>query len=352
MERPLVKQSFFQRIFKQLPKENAVIALNNLLAIMPLKDIEINHISEIEKKYKVNLLKSYYLNLEEFYAVVLNYFLKDKILSQEEAESLKKLKEILGLSDTSISYLHEQIGAMIYKELFEEVVSDGKITLQESRFLEDLENKLKLPNSITKKISEEVRTKYMKDYIAQILANQKFSPNDEREMQSLARNLNLNIQLENSTLQQLEKLKHYWVLENLDLPHFDVEISLQKGEKCYFTTKNVNWYEVKKPRNVVQLTTYSVNLKFIKNLFLNKNLKVVHSKGLKVLNVGNLYLTDKRIIFDGIEKKSTITFDKIMNIIPYTDGVEIDKIIGNDVILQINESADTFCIILDQLIKK
>ncbi len=85
---------------------------------------------------------------------------------------------------------------------------------------------------------------------------------------------------------------------------------------------------------------------------MNKNLKVVHSKGLKVLNVGNLYLTDKRIIFDGIEKKSTITFDKIMNIIPYTDGVEIDKIIGNDVILQINESADTFCIILDQLIKK
>ena len=76
--------SYFQKLFKQFPQENAVIELNNLLATKAIFDISQNEIQEIEKKYELSLHKEFRLNIEEFYTVYLNYCLADKILNEEK----------------------------------------------------------------------------------------------------------------------------------------------------------------------------------------------------------------------------------------------------------------------------
>ena len=75
---PLKSRSLMQRVFKQLPKENAVIDLNNLLANQPIQNITVQQIQEIQIRYSVNLQREYELNLKEFYAV---YFQKQECCS-------------------------------------------------------------------------------------------------------------------------------------------------------------------------------------------------------------------------------------------------------------------------------
>lgn len=100
---PLVKASFFQKLFKQSVEQNAVIELNNLLATKSIKSISLEEVIEIEHRYKLTLNDVFRLNLEEFYAVYLNYCLGHYPLSKECIEELEHLKVLLSLDDDCIS---------------------------------------------------------------------------------------------------------------------------------------------------------------------------------------------------------------------------------------------------------
>lgn len=241
---PLAKASFFQKLFKQIPQENAVIELNNLLASKALKDISKNEIKEIEGKYKLSLLREFKLNLEEFYAVYLNHCLADRILNEHELEDLSHLKNILELDEKTINELHARLGKNIYKESFQEAIADGRLSKEEEQFLEKLESTLKLPKELANKISEESRKHYIENYVSKIISDQRLSPHEEQELHAIANSLNVTLDINKQTQEQLNKLKLYWALENLDLPVIDVPITVQKSEVCHLKIPSVNWYEL------------------------------------------------------------------------------------------------------------
>ncbi|MFT4154286.1 hypothetical protein [Parafilimonas sp.] len=353
--RPLVNSSFFQKLFKQFPQENAVIELNNLLATKQIKDISSQEIQNIESKYKLNLVREFKLNLEEFYAVYLNYCLDDKILSEQELTELSHLKIILNLDDKTIDKLHAKLGEIIYKKSFEEAIADGRLTKEEKDFLSKLENTLRLPKELADKISSETRTGFIENYVAQIIADQRLSPDEEQELQTIAKSLNVNIQLNSQTKEQLRKLKLYWALENLNLPIIQPDIVIQKSEVCHIKISNVNWYELRSIRQRVSYSGYSTSFKIAKGFYLRSGSFKPHSYSvdtMKLIDTGTLYLTNKRIIFTGNKKNSNIRIDRILNFTPYSDGVEIGKETGKSPTLQMAQNADVFCIILERLLNE
>ena len=352
---PLAERSFFQKLFRQHPEENAVIELNNLLATKPVKHISSNDIAGIENKYNLSLEQEFKLNLEEFYAVYLNHCLSDKSLSNEELEDLKHLKTILALDDNTIEKLHMKIGEIVYKKSFEEAVADGRLTRDEEAFLSKLENDLKLPKQLAEKISVETRTAFIENYVLNFINDQRLSPDEEREMQAIATSLNVNVQLNEQTKQQLAKLKLYWALENVELPAMQPDITLQRAEKCYIIIPNVNWYELRSVRQRVSYSGYSTSFRVAKGFYLRSGSYKPRSYSvdeMTLIDSGTLYLTNKRIIFTRTKKNSNIRLEKVLSITPYTDGVEIDKETGKTPLLQFNDSADVFCIILERLLRE
>ncbi len=353
--RPLFETSFLQRLFKQSPQENAVVELNNLLATKEISSISKIEISEIEDRYKLSLNKEFKLNLEEFYAVYLNYCLADKILSEQELSELNHLKYILELEDKTINKLHAKIGENIYKKSFQEAVADGRLTKDEKEFLNKLENTLRLPKELADKISSETRIEYIENYVAQIVADQRLSPVEEQELKAIANSLNVNIQLNDQTKEQLRKLKLYWALENLDLPIIQPDIAIQKSEVLHFKIANVNWYELRSVRQRVTYSGYSTSFKVAKGFYLRSGSYRPQSYSvdtMKLIDTGTIYLTNKRIIFTGNKKNSNIRIDKILNFTPYTDGVEIGKETGKSPTLQMKKNADIFCMILERLLNE
>jgi hypothetical protein len=71
-----------------------------------------------------------------------------------------------------------------------------------------------------------------------------------------------------------------------------------------------------------------------------------------LIDKGTLYLTNKRLILTGAKKNANIRLDKILNISPYSDGVEIDKETGKKPVLQFTDRADIFCIMLERLLRE
>lgn len=351
----LSERSFFQKIFKQHPPENAVKEVNNLLASQPLLQISRREIEAVEKKHSVNIKKEFKLNLEEFYAVYLNHCLKDKSLSEDELKELKHLKTILNLDDKSIDTLHAKIGEILYKQSFQEAVSDGRLTKEEEMFLRKLESELRLPKDLANKISNETRRSFMSNHVAQIVADQRLSPDEEREMEAIAASLNIDIKIDDENKEIFDRLKKYWALENLELESVNADIALQRNEHCYVFIRNVHWHELRSVRKRVTYSGYATSFKVAKGFYLRSGSYKPQSFStdeMKLIDSGVLYLTNKRIIFTGFKKNSNIKLDKILSITPYTNGVEINKETGKSLTLTLPERPDVFCIILERLLRE
>ncbi len=354
---PLVNTSFFQKLFKQLPMENGVIELNNLLAAYPIKEISKEHISEIEERYQISLVHEFRLNLEEFYAVYLNFCLSNKSLNDDDIASLSHLKFLLSLNDETVEKLNHKIGEIVYKKCFEKVIhiAHGILTKEEEAFLEKMEKDLKLPKTLVERFTSEISSNYIQKYAEKRINNLILSPDDEKEIKSIGKNLNIDIEksFSDQIKKQLNQLKSYWAIENLPFTAFEPNIVIQKSEQCYFKIRSVNWYELRSIRQ--KPSFYNSNARVLKEFYLKptSHKSMNHSNDyLKYIDRGDLYLTNKRIIFIGTVKNINIRFEKILKLTPKADGIEIDKEIGKAVVIQLPYNADEFALILERLIRE
>jgi hypothetical protein len=70
-----------------------------------------------------------------------------------------------------------------------------------------------------------------------------------------------------------------------------------------------------------------------------------------MLDNGYLYLTNKRLLFIGNKKNSTIRLNRILSFTPYTNGLEIVKESGRNPFFLIDGDIDLFAMILSRVLK-
>ncbi|MFB9075959.1 hypothetical protein ACFFLS_13580 [Flavobacterium procerum] len=346
---PLVKPSFFQKLFKQLPIENSVIELNNLLAIYPISEISKKRVAEIEKRYQIILKDEFKLNLEEFYAVYLNHCLEEGNLKDEDFDNLNHLRLILSLNDSTAKELHHKIGEIVYKNFFEKAIANGRLIRREEDFLEKIENDLELPKQTVNRISNDVKMGFIHNYANNIIRDLELTPNKEQELQNIAESFRIDLKFDKETTEKLARLHLYWKLQNLPLPTVSCNIEIQKSELCYFKIDSAQWHELKNYKH--KPVDYNSNVKELKRFYLNTQ-KTNNTVYTKYIDSGSLYLTNKRIIFIGRNKNLNIRFEKILRLTPQSNGIEIDKETIKSVFIKIYNQADEFSLILDRLIKQ
>lgn len=346
------KPSLLERLFKRQPKINAFIELNNLLADHHISDISLEQIEAIANKYKTDLSKSYKSELKDLYVQYLQKCFRDNALSDQELDDLKKLKEILLLSNSEVRDLQEKVAKEKYKESFESVVSDGKIDDSEKEFLKRLREDLMLPEKIAEKIGEECRLQLVNGRFQSITDDRRVSPEEWGDFTAIAKNLDVTISMDEATKGQLDRFKLYWEIENGDLPVKLVGINLQRGENCFYSN-NVEWYE---KRTVTKRINYGgpvARIRIAKGLYYrvgSVNYEKVSSEHVLLIDTGEVFITNKRIIFIGSKRNMNIPLNKILSLSPYSDGVEIIKATGRSPVITVSEGADILTMILSRLI--
>ncbi|SFF03004.1 hypothetical protein [Spirosoma endophyticum] len=346
----LLPRSFMQRLLNQHPLENAIIELNNLLASMPVRSISAADINSIERKYNLTLLDTFTLNLEEFYTVYLNYALQDRRLSEEASADLSHLQILLQLPPQTIKLLQERIGEVIYRQSIEEVINDGVVTSEEHQFLQRLQQTLSLPSDLANKISEDVYGQYLSRLIEKLSADARITPEDERQIEQISKNLG--VKPDQSTKQSLARYKLYWTLENTDLPVIDISFPLQKLESCHFYSDDMQWFEERATARRTNVDDHYINHKTLDEIDLQVNSTTRQTRFdlLKRIDVGQIYLTNKRILIVGRLKTTSIKLNTINKVIAYRQGIEVGKLTGKSPLLLLKRDADVAAIICRRLL--
>lgn len=350
--KPLKRRGIIHKLLKKQPRSNFVIEINNLLATKHISDVTTEDIISIMGKYRSGFSNKVLQGLHNLYSDYLVYCLEDKMLSDEEINNLNHLKEILGINDPEIKALHNAITGAIYRKSVHEAVQDGEVSPEEKTFLVSLYKNLALSDELAEKITTEVKGAFVQEYLRNAIADQRLSPQEEEQLQAICRNLNVDLALTEGTKKQLAKYKLLWSIENGDIPQVNVSISLGKQEVCYFYA-STDWYELRTVTQRINYAGTTASIKIMKGVHYRVGSikpQRITSQELKHIDTGMLYITNKRLIFTGKIKNTTINLTKILSFTPYSDGVEISKSAGRSPFLKFSSDTDVFNLILSRLL--
>src|SRR5665647_792995 len=232
----------------------------------------------------------------------------EKIIIQAESE--KK-------SNLLYAYKNEYIKALNDKTNSEEINLDT----------EQLLSSLSVSEKEAEIADEQARKLCLDEIVQNSISNGMLSPENYEYIITTAKRLNVKLSFDDMTSAYLEKLRQYWKIENEDLQTQTVSISLQNSEVCYFQTE-CRWLEHRTLTKSVSYSGVMGSFKIIKGVRYrvgNLKLQKITVDKLVEIDSGNLFITNKRIIFMGAKKNSNIKYQNILSIVPYSDGVGIEK---------------------------
>ena len=351
--KPLKEPSFFQKILKKEPSENALIEINNLL-VKNQPDIEkitIDNIIEISKKYKTNLKQKFKKQRIEIFTKFLQYCLIDDKLEDIEIKQLAHLRDILMLKMLDVDEIIEQETEKIYDKHVKDAVSDGILEDIEKENLEKLKADLLISDEVADEIYSKNAKEILQNFIDGAVSDERVSPDEENQMNEIAKSLGIKVEMDDKTKDVLDRFKLYWQIENSELPEIVPDINIQKSEKLHFSTY-ISWLEQRRVTKRVNYGGPTARIKLAKGVYYRAGslgVQRVSEDVWQTIDSGQLYLTNKRLIFMGEKGNKTIRINKILDINPYSNGVDIQKETGKSPFLEFGDNVDIFSMILVRL---
>lgn len=346
-------QNLIQKFFNRLPKENAFIEINNLLALHEnnIETITTDKILQIGEKYKVDFKKSVKTKLLDLFKKYLMDCLQEKKLTQSQVDTLNHLKKILFLDEKETQKIIEKETEDIFDKQVRQTFDSGKMDDSKWDSLEKLKSDLLIPSEsateIYKQYAEDIIEKYMKNAIS----DKRYSPEEEQGLNELAKNYGANLKIDQDTEKLLKRFRLFWEIDNGILPIIKSEINLQKSESLHFVTY-VTWKEQRKVTKRYNYGGPTARIKIAKGVYYRLGSMSVRPQSEDVwqaIDAGKLYLTSKRLIFMGDRGNKTIPINKILDFKPYSNGVDIQKDSGKSPFLMFSNDTELFSMILNSL---
>ena len=344
------KPNILQKLFKLTPKENALVAVNNLLEQYQdnITQLSLDEVMAVADDYKVNLRNKFTGERKELFRFYLEHCLQDEALSEQEMAELAHLRKLLFLSQREVNTLVEEAGRPIYNRRVKDNIADGRLSDKEEQNLDRLKKSLLLPDRVAENIYAKHAREYLQAYMDEATADNLLSEAEDEEMEAIAESLGIEIQLNEKSRSALNKMRLFWQIENGELPTLEPDINLYKTEKLYFKTV-VNWYEHRRVTRSYNYGGLSARIKIAKGLYYrtgNIGVQKVSDDVLKYIDTGRLYLTNKRIIFMGSRGNKRIRLNRILEVNPFQNGVDVQKDAGKSPFLEFEERVDVFAMVL------
>jgi hypothetical protein len=128
----------------------------------------------------------------------------------------------------------------------------------------------------------------------------------------------------------LDRFRLFYAIENGTVPAMDCDINLLAGESCHFQCP-AQWHEYRSVTRRVNYSGPAVSIRLMRGVYYragSMSVQPIRSQELQLIGTGQLYITNKRIVFVGENKASTIRYNKVVTVNPYSNGVEIMKDAG------------------------
>lgn len=335
--RPFKKQEYSEptgldKILKKTPEKNFLVDVNNLLVEKNLDELSPVRILALADRYKIkNPNQKYKLELMQFLFDFLSEHLGSPISDTSDYASAKLMQKNLGISDVDFDKEYIIRAIDVYKRRVNAVLEKNRIITDEIESqLEQLGISLNLPSDQATKSINEARMSIVQSFSNKIISDRRVSPDEKKDFEELCKNLRVTASYDPVGTKNLQKFELLWKVENAELPVYATEIFLQKNESCHFKA-DVKLHEIRKVSTGVQYHGSTYRMKIAKGWYLRSgNIKGSrqYQDVMTLIDTGVLYITSKRILFVGEKGNKTITYSQILDLTPYSDGIQIVKSTG------------------------
>jgi len=241
---------------------------------------------------------------------------------KQDWDKFKKLLELskeLGISIDKID---------LYEKLIEISIRDGELSETEKEILLKVKDILGISDKDAKKLYSMIVTNFISKELRKIFEDNMVTPEEKEYIERLTKGLN--IELDDKTRKRIEDLYSVYMIMNQPLSPIPCPINLQKNEECYFEIPRAELQKWKKER--VSYGGVGLSFRVAKGVrFYTGTGRITSSQDvLKTEDTGSIYITNKRFIFVGQKKTTSIKLDKILDFNIYEDEgmIEIKKETG------------------------
>jgi hypothetical protein len=351
-KKALVEASFWQRISGSKNELNAFIEFNNLLAERGIIGVEREDVLSICEKYKIEDWKKEFPDeLRNCFVLAIGFFLSDSEISTVEIQELEHLSVLLCITKEEKEKIYTSSGLKVYDELYAKFVEDDLLSVDEKGILLKIQEAFSLKEESISGLIQKQVSEIANRLIKEIIDDKRVGPGELDVFFTTCSNLGVNYSFQEESQQIIDGYKENWNLENLPLVPIEVAINLKKDEVCYYK-KNVTWHELRTVTHGFSYGGPALNFKIVKGISFRAGRMAVQritTDEMKELDMGVLYVTNQRLIFDGLVRNNTLTYKSILAIEPYEDGIRVEKEKGKSPVFQMLVPEEKLTIILSRI---
>ena len=166
----------------------------------------------------------------------------------------------------------------------------------------------------------------------QLLHGLSLTDEEERRLMRMGENLGMTITHDAETQTKVARFRLLAEIEAGRLPTITTPLLLQRGEVCHAELP-CRLHEKRTVTNVIRYSGPTGRVRIMKGLSWRYgaiSVNRVTSEELRQIDSGTLYITNKRLLFNGAAKNQNVPFKKIVQFTAYKDGLEIEKVSGRD----------------------
>jgi hypothetical protein len=348
---PPKPRGWLARLLRLGAKRDARASLETLLAQNAPEAVRVDEVSRILEEAKVTGRAAREL-LTDLWAAAYTTFLADDLISDAEAAYLRSLRAPLGVTDREVAEVERAVAHPKYKKAVEEVLRDGRLSPSERKALERFAADLRLSETAQRAIMEPAARAALVRAADQVAADERLSPDEDRALVLLSQELGVPLEFDARRRRQLERMALFWSIENGQAPVYDVPITLQKGERCHYVS-GADWYELRTKTVRVNYSGFSTSIRICKGVRYRVGTitpQRVTRDELTFIDRGTVYFTNKRVIFDGQKKNSTIRHTALIGFQTYADGLVLEKATGKSPHLMLDGDVEVGAVTLGTLL--
>jgi hypothetical protein len=312
-------------------RENAFIEIQNLLATKPLKDLSAAEI--------VNILSTYEISRDEamptllvLYEQALGHHVRDLTLLPEEREALKQLRYVLDLDEIGAIEVEATVLRATYRDQLKQALNDQHLSEVEKQKLERMADNFTLTDTVRTEIYKEEALTVVQEAFNRAVGDRRLTAEEETRLMRMIENLGVTITHDAESQRLVERFKLLARIDTGDLPTIQPPILLQRGEVCHAEFPSA-LHELRTVTKRINYSGPSGRIRIMKGLswrYGSVSVSRVTAEEWRRLDSGVLYITNKRLLFNGQLKNVNTQLKKIIHFTVHKDGIQIEKDSGRD----------------------
>lgn len=328
---PVPKPGLMSRLFGRMPREAAFVEIRNILATTPFEQVRESDIAAVLAKAKL-LCRDVTKELTGIFEQAALLATVDRELSDADKRGLGALQRAFELTEAEAAAAIESAVGQIFEQAMREALADGTFTEREKADLEGTSKALGMSESQTTRLYEKAAVAAVQAAFTSAVADRRYAKDEEAHVAALAKSLGVTIKHDESTAALVARFRLMAEIEAGHLPSISVPILLQRGETCHFSG-GASHHEIKTLTKRINYSGPTASIKIVKGLRWRVGSISVHRVTTDVmtqLDTGTLYVTSKRLFFDGAKKNVSIPLGKVSNFTVFKDGLQVEKETGKD----------------------